>query len=63
MLCSLILPKCSQRSKMMKLSREEKLFELGRSKLGKEINIVRILRSFREHKSVVKSLIDPAQYN
>ena len=44
----------------MKQTKEEKLFELGRSKLGAEINIVRILRSFREHKSVVKSLIDPS---
>lgn len=30
--------------------------------LRDEINIVRLLRSFRETKSIVKTLIDPLQY-
>ena len=36
---------------------------MGRKKLNNEINIVRLLRTFREHKLVVKSLIDPSKYN
>ena len=53
----------STRFSKLKLTKEEKFFRNGRKKLDNEINIVRLLRSFREHKLVVKSLIDPSKYN
>ena len=58
-ICLLLTKQFCRKCPCITRSKEERYFEIGRRKFDKEIDIVRLLRAFREHKAIVRYLIKP----